>query len=118
MTARIGARGSESATASTSVAQAPSDASFEDLGRAVTQVLGQKDEDLRPGDEDPAGGERQVLVEADEDGLTIYPQAISGDTGIWDVPAHPDLRELPRQASLTDVGQAVSLMADEQTEWG
>ncbi|WP_415830838.1 hypothetical protein [Janibacter anophelis] len=118
VTARIGARGSESATASTSVAQAPSDASFEDLGRAVTQVLGQKDEDLRPGDEDPAGGERQVLVEADEDGLTIYPQAISGDTGIWDVPAHPDLRELPRQASLTDVGQAVSLMADEQTEWG
>lgn len=118
VTARIGARGGESATASSSVARVARDASFEDLGRAVTQVLGQRDEDLRPGDEDPAGGERQVLVEADEDGLTIYPQAISGDTGVWDVPAHPDLRVLPRQASLADVGQAVSLVADEQTEWG
>lgn len=34
----------------------------------------------------PPVGKRQVLVEADEDGLTIYPQAISGDTCV-DVPA-------------------------------
>lgn len=117
VTARMGARGGESASVSTSVEQVAPKASFGDLGRAVVELLGSATAgNLQPGDEDPAGGERQVLVEADEFGLTLYPQAINPDTGEWDVPAHQDVRTLPRQASLKEVGQAVTLAADEAPE--
>lgn len=118
VTARVGARGGEAAAPSSIVRNVPRDGSPGDLGQMVVEVLNQAHgRDLQPGDEDSAGGERQVLVEADESGLTIYPQAISTDTGTWDVPAHQDVRTLPLQASPADVGQAVTLAADEVPEW-
>lgn len=118
VTARIGARGGESAAASSSVRRVAPDGSFAELGSTVVEVLGQAQSgDLSPGQEDPAGGDRQVLIEADEFGLTIYPQTISGDTGVWDVPAHQDVRTLPLQASPADIGQAVALAAEEADDW-
>ncbi|KRE37084.1 hypothetical protein ASG73_12340 [Janibacter sp. Soil728] len=119
VTARIDARGGgQSGVASSSVGYVAREGSLTRLGQVVVEVLDQAHgRDLQPGDEDPAGGERQVLVEADESGLTIYPQAISVDTGVWDFPAHQDVRTLPRQASLADIGQAVSLAAEEAADW-
>lgn len=117
VTSRIGDRWSATA-ASSDVALLRVDASHGDLGLAVVEALTRSAEGgLQPGEEDPAGGERQVLVEADEHGLTIYPQAINADTGVWDVPAHPDVRTPPRQSSTTDVGQAVSLVLEELPVW-
>lgn len=117
VTARIGHRWAPTAPSS-AVALISPDAPHDELGHAVLDALTRAASgDLQPGEEDPAGGDRQVLVEADELGLTIYPQAISGETGVWDVPAHPDVRTLPRQASTTDVGQAVSLVAGEEPGW-
>lgn len=117
VTARIGDLSAPTAPSSTNVHLRP-DASHDELGQAVVDALARAAAgDLQSGEEDLAGGDRQVLVEADEHGLTIYPQAISGETGVWDVPAHPDVRTLSRQASTTDVGQAVSLVADEEPDW-
>lgn len=117
VTARIGDRWTKTEPSS-SVTPLRLDASSGELGRAVVDALARAAAgDLQSGEEDLAGGDRQVLVEADEHGLTIYPQAISGETGVWDVPAHPDVRTLSRQASTTDVGQAVSLVADEEPDW-
>lgn len=119
VTARIDARGGgQSGVASDSVGYLPGGAPLADLGRLVIELLGQAHSGaVQPGREDPVGGERQVVVEASEHGLTIYPQAISADTGVWDVPAHQDVRTLPRQASLADIGQAVSLAAEEAADW-
>lgn len=117
VTACIGDRWTK-ADPSSSVTLVRLDASHDELGHAVVEALASASAgDLQPGEEDPAGGDRQVLVEADEHGLTIFPQAISDETGVWDVPVHPDVRTLPRQASTTDVGQAVSLVADEEPDW-
>lgn len=117
VTARIGDRWTKTEPSS-SVTPLRLDASSGELGRAVVDALARAAAgDLQSGEEDLAGGDRQVLVEADEHGLTIYPQAISGETGVWDVAAHPDVRTLSRQASATDVGQAVSLVADEEPDW-
>lgn len=117
VTARIGDRWAKT-DPSSSVTLVRLDAASGELGRAVVDALASAAAgDLQPGEEDPAGGERQVLVEADEHGLTIHPQAISDETGVWDVPAHPDVRTLSQQASTGDVGQAVSLVADEKPDW-
>ncbi len=117
VTARIGDLSAPTVPSSTNVHLRP-EASHDELGQAVVDALTRAAAgDLQPGEEDPAGGDRQVLVEADEHGLTIYPQAISGETGVWDVPAHPDVRTLSQQASTTDVGQAIALVADEVPEW-
>lgn len=119
VTARVDARGGgQSGVASSSVGYVARAGSLTDLGQVVIEVLDQASgRPLEPGEEDPAGGERQVVVEAGEHGLTIYPQAISADTGVWDVPVHQDVRTLPRQASLADIGQAVSLAAEEAADW-
>lgn len=117
MTARIGHPWTPTVP-STTVTSLPLDATHDELGHAVVDALTLAAAgDLRPGEEDPAGGGRQVIVDADENGLTVTPQAISGESGVWDVPAHPDLRTLPRRASPKHVGQAVWLMADEETDW-
>lgn len=118
VTARIGARGGESAIASSSVGHVARDGSVAELGRVVVEILRHAQSgDLRPGEESLAGGDRQVLTEADEFGLTIYPQAISTDTGVWDVPAHQDVRTLPRHASVADIGRAVALATEEAEDW-
>lgn len=117
VTARIGDRWTTTA-ASSDVAHLSLDTSYRDLGLAVVGALNRSAEGgLQPGDEDPSGGDRQVLVEADDLGLTVYPQAINDETGIWDVPAHPDVRTPPRQSSPEHVGQAVHLVAAEPPEW-
>lgn len=119
VTARIDARGGgQAGEASSSVGHAAVDTPFVDLGRVVIDVLVQAgSEDLEPSVEDPAGGQRQILVEASGFGLTVYSQMISPDTGVWVVPAHQHSREVPRQASLSDVGQAVSLAAGDEPVW-
>ena len=117
-TARIGARGLQTAAPSTSVIHAALDSTPADLGRLVAETLAHANRgDLQPGDEDPVGGERQLLVEAEEEGLMIYPQAINPDTGAWDISDRDAVRHVPRQASMADLGRAVHLAADEQPEW-
>lgn len=119
VTARIDAGGGgQSGKASSTVECVRRDAAADELGRVVVEVLalatGRRPQ---PGEAERVGGERQVLVEAVGHGLTIYPQAICGDTGAWDVPAHQSARHVPQQATLGDVGRAVALAADELPEW-
>ncbi|CAM4062653.1 hypothetical protein JAAN108728_09575 [Janibacter anophelis] len=119
VTARIGARGGgQSGLASSTVERVPGEAPFDTLGKVVVDVLARAgDSDLQTGEEDPTAGDCQVLIEAGDHGLTMYPQMISPDTGVWVVPAHQSGRIVPRAASLSDIGQAVSLTADDEVAW-